>query len=265
MKKLRVFSILLLFVSIALFLVFQMYSKVVRDNNPPTVTCESDELTVSVKATNEELFKGVSAKDARSGDVTDTLVIEEMSAFTEEGTRVITYAAVDESKNVGRCERTLKYNDYEVPRFHMNGSLCFPMGSSVNVFDVISAKSSLDGDLSDKIKYALEKTINTMEEGNYPIEFRVMDSGGKTVYLSTEIEILSRDYSAIEVSLTDYLVYVKKGSSFNASDYYKGADREGDLTIKSKVDTDEPGTYYVDYIVKNGGIGGKSRLVVVVE
>ena len=265
MKKLRIFSILLLFVSIALFIVFQMYSKVVRDNNPPTVTCETDELTVSVEATTEELFKGVTAKDSRSGDVTDTLVIEEMSAFTEEGTRIITYAAVDDSKNVGRCERTLKYSDYEEPRFNMNSSLCFSMGSSVNVFDVVTAESSLDGDLSEKIKYALEKTINTMEEGSYPIEFRVMDSGGKTVYLNTEIEILSRDYSSIEVMLTDYLVYVKKGSSFNASDYYKGADREGELTIKSKVDTDEAGTYYVDYIVKNGTIGGKARLVVVVE
>lgn len=265
MKKLRIFSILLLMVSTAAFLIFQMYSKVVRDNNPPMVICDSEELKVSVKAANEDLFKGVSAKDARSGDVTDTLVIEEMSDFTEEGTRIITYAAVDDSKNVGRCERILKYKDYETPRFEMNSSLCFPMGSSVNVFSVVSAKSSLDGDLSDKIKYALEKTINTMEEGSYPIEFRVMDSGGKTVYLNTEIEILSRDYSAIEVSLTDYLVYVKKGSSFKASNYYKGADREGDLTIKSKVDTDEPGTYYVDYIVKNGTIGGKSRLVVVVE
>lgn len=265
MKKLRAFSMILLFVSIALFVAFQMYSKVVRDNKPPTVTCESEEMAVSVKASTEDLLKGVTAKDSRSGDVTDTLVIEEMSAFTEEGTRIVTYAAVDDSKNVGRCERTLKYSDYKAPKFVMNGSLCFPMGASVNVFDVVSAESSLDGDLSEKIKYALEKTINTMEEGSYPIEFRVMDSGGKTVYLNTEIEILSRDYSAIEVSLTDYLVYVKKGSSFNASDYYKGADREGDLTIKSKVDTDEAGTYYVDYIVKNGSIGGKSRLVVVVE
>ena len=265
MKRLRIFSILLLLVSIALFLVFQMYSKVVRDNNPPKVTCESEEIKVSVEAKTEDLLKGVSAKDGRSGDVTDTLVIEEMSAFTEDGTRIITYAAVDGSKNVGRCERVLKYTDYKAPRFKMNGSLCFQMGANVNVFNVISAESALDGDLSKKIKYALEKTINTMSEGSYPIEFRVMDSGGKMAYLNTEIEILSRDYSGIKVMLTDYLVYVKKGSSFNASNYYRGADREGQLTIKSEVDTGKSGTYYVDYIVKNGSIGGKSRLVVVVE
>lgn len=265
MKKLRIFSIVLLFVSIALFVAFQMYSKVVRDNNSPVVTCETEEFTVSVKAKQEDLFKGVTAKDKRSGDVTDTLVIEEMSDFTEEGTRIITYAAVDDSKNVGRCERVLKYNDYEQPKFGMKDSLCFRMGANVNIFEVITAESSLDGDLSGKIKYALEKVINTMEEGSYPIEFRVMDSGGRTVYLNTEIEILASEMSSIDVTLKDYLVYVKKGSSFDASQYYVGADREGALTIKSHVDTDKEGTYYVDYIVQNGSIGGKSRLVVVVE
>lgn len=265
MKKLRIFSILLLFVSIVLFFVFQMYSKVVRDNNPPTVTCDTEELKVSVEATTEDLLKGVTAKDSRSGDVTDSLVIEEMSAFTEEGTRIITYAAVDDSKNVGRCERVLKYTDYVEPRFDLKESLCFKMGAKVNVFDIIMAESSLDGDLSGNIKYALEKTINTMEAGSYPVEFRVMDSGGKTVYLNTAIEILSSEYAAIKVYLDEYLVYVKKGSSFDPDKYYKGADREGTLTIKSEVNTKEAGTYYVDYFVMNGNVGGKSRLVVVVE
>lgn len=265
MKKLRVYSILLLFVSIALFVIFQIYSNVVQDNKPPRVTCESEELTVSVKDPADALFKGVTAKDGRSGDVTDTLVIEEMSSFTEEGTRIITYAAVDGSKNVGRCERVLKYKDYEAPRFDLKGSLCFTMGANVNIFNAITANSSLDGDLSGNIKYALEKTINTMEEGSYPIEFRVMDSGGKTVYLNTEVEILSRENAAVMVVLDEYLVYIKKGSTFNPDKYYKGADREGVLTIKSNVDTKEAGTYYVDYIVSSGNVSGKSRLVVVVE
>ena len=152
MKKLRVFSIVLLIVSVIIFIAFQMYAKVVRDNKSPVITCESEELVVSVEATTEELLENVTAKDSHSGDVTDTLVIEEMSAFTEDGTRVITYAAVDESKNVGRCERVLTYTDYEKPKFGMNSSLCFRMGTNINIFDVITAESSLDGDLSEKIK-----------------------------------------------------------------------------------------------------------------
>ena len=265
MKKLRLFSIVLLFVSIVLFVVFQMYTKVVKDNKPPVVTCESEELVISVKDPSKDLFKGVKAVDKRSGDVTDTLVVEEMSAFTGDGTRVITYAAVDESKNVGRLERVLKYKDYSEPKFNMNRSLCFPMGANLNIFSIVSAKSSLDGDLSGNIKYNLEKTVNTLEEGSYPVTFRVMDSGGNTVYLNTEIEILDRADSSINVFLDKYLIYLEKGDSFDPEKYYRGADREGALAIKSEVDMDKEGTYHVDYIVKGTGISGKSRLVVVVQ
>ena len=48
MKKIKVFSILLLFVSAGIFVAYQAYTRVVQDNTPPVVTCEDSELTVSV-------------------------------------------------------------------------------------------------------------------------------------------------------------------------------------------------------------------------
>ena len=266
MKKLRIFSILLLLVSTAAFIVFQVYTHMVQDNVPPVVTCETEEIEVPVDAPETDLFEGVNAKDNRSGDVTGTLVIEEMTGFTEDGKRVITYAAVDESKNVGRCERVLTYEGYKPPRFDLTGPLSFPVGSSVAINGLVKADSVLDGDLSDKIKYTIETTVNTKMEGTYPIEFRVMDSGGKNVYLETEIEIYDREYASIEVFLEDYLVYVKKGKSFDAKDYYKGADLDDvKLSVNSNVNTKKEGTYYVDYVVSKGSLKGKSRLVVVVH
>ena len=265
MKKIKVFSILLLFVSAGIFVAYQAYTRVVQDNTAPVVTCEDSELTVSVEATKEDLLKGVTAKDKRSGDVSDTLVVESLSAFTDEGTRVITYAAVDKSMNVGRCERTLVYEDYQPPVFHMSAPLCYMVGGNVDLLAGISADSVLDGSLTSNIKYTLESTINTMTAGSYPVEFRVMDSGGNTVYLNTQVEIYDRTYAGIEVSLSDYLVYVSQGQPFDPGIYYAGADREGELSIQSNVNTEEAGTYYVDYIVTGAGVSGKSRLVVVVQ
>ena len=152
MKKLKIFSVLLLLGSIGAFVAFQGYRKLVQDNKPPVVTCDSEELKVSVEAEEEDLLKGVTAKDNRSGDVTDSIVIESLSAFTEEGTRIITYAAVDKSMNVGRCERTLVYEDYEPPVFHMTGSLCYSAGESIDILSCITADSVLDGDLTSNIK-----------------------------------------------------------------------------------------------------------------
>ena len=116
MKKLKVFSVILLITSIGAFVAFQGYTRMIQDKKPPVVSCDSSELKVSVKAKEKDLLKGVTAKDSRSGDVSDTLVVENMSEFTDKGKRTVTYAAVDKSMNVGRAERTLVY---EIGRAHV--------------------------------------------------------------------------------------------------------------------------------------------------
>ena len=265
MKKLKVFSVILLLVSIGAFVAFQGYTKMIQDKKPPVVSCDSSELKVPVNAKEKNLLKGVTAKDNRSGDVSNTLVVENMSEFTDNGKRTVTYAAVDKSMNVGRAERTLVYEDYEPPVFHMTGSLCYAAGETVDVSSKITADSVLDGDLTSNIKYSLEKTVNTQAAGEYPIEFRVMDSGGNTVYLKTQISISDKSYAGIDVKLKDYLIYLSVGDAFDPNAYFDSADKEGELTVQSNVNTAKAGSYYVDYIVNAGAISGKSRLVVVVQ
>ena len=265
MKRLKIFSIFLLLASVSAFAVFQGYTRMIQDKKPPVISCDSSELTVSVRAKEEDLLKGVTAKDNRSGDVSDTLVVESMSEFTDEAKRTITYAAVDKSMNVGRAERTIVYEDYTPPTFHMTGSLCFAAGEKVDVSSKISADSVLDGDLTSNIKYTLENTINTQVAGEYPIEFRVMDSAGNTVYLKTQISISDKSYAGINVKLKDYLIYLPVGASFDPNEYYDGADKDGILAIQSNVNTVEAGSYYVDYIMNAGAVSGKSRLVVIVQ
>ena len=123
----------------------------------------------------------------------------------------------------------------------------------------------LDGDLTSNITYSLEKTVNTQAAGEYPIEFRVMDSGGNTVYLKTQISISDKSYAGIDVKLKDYPIYLSVGDAFDPNAYFDSADKEGELTVQSNVNTAKAGSYYVDYIVNAGAISGKSRLVVVVQ
>lgn len=136
---------------------------------------------------------------------------------------------------------------------------------SGDVSSKITADSVLDGDLTSNIKYSLEKTVNTQAAGEYPIEFRVMDSGGNTVYLKTQISISDKSYAGIDVKLKDYLIYLSVGDAFAPNTYFDSADKEGELTVQSNVNTAKAGSYYVDYIVNAGAISGKSRLVVVVQ
>lgn len=265
MKKLRIFSILFLLLSAAAFVAFRQYRRWNSDTTAPVITCDSQELSLSASATEEDLLQGVTASDDISGDVSDTLVVESLSSFTSEGSRIITYAAVDDSHNVGRAERTLVYTDYQEPVFHLTAPLSYAVGEKVSPLSAITAESVLDGDLTEQIKYSMESSVNNMVVGNYPITFRVMDSGGKTVYLETQVEIYEQSYKGIQVSISDYLIYLNQGQYFDPAAYYLGADAEGELSIWSNVNTQETGSYYVDYVVNGYGAAGKNRMIVVVR
>lgn len=265
MRKIKVLSILLLIISILAFGAYLYYAFITNDTTAPVIHCDSEEIAVSVAATEEELLQGVTAEDDKSGDVTDTIVVESISAFAEEGNRVITYAAIDDKGNVGRAQRILKYTDYTEPTFTLTEPMRFRMGSAIDILGRVQAQSTLDGDLTDSIKYSLGSTIDLKSTGAYSVEFRVMDSSGNVVYLPIEVEVYDQTEERISVVLSDYLVYVPVNGAFDPNVYYVGSDIDGTLAIQSNVDVTKAGVYAVDYVVTGSNSIGKSRLVVVVK
>lgn len=264
MKK-NILAVVLLLASLCVVISYRQVEKNYTDNIPPVLSCETDTITVSVETPESEYLQGVTAVDDQSGDVTHTLVVENISNFISENQRIITYAAIDNNMNVGRIERKLIYTDYEEPVFGLTRPLSYVLGTRIDILANISAESSVDGDLSERIRYGLDKLIDNLAVGEYPVEFRVTDGCGKTSYLNTYIEIYDSSYSGIDVVLSDYLIYLPVGAKFDAKSYYEGSTIEGELSIVSDVNTKEPGVYHVDYFVNAINIGGKSRLVVVVE
>lgn len=264
MKKRNIICFIILVLSIIAFTAYDQYREKTDDATPPVISAESDTITGSVKITDEELLAGMSAFDETSGDVSDTLIIEKKSNFIKGNERVVTYVAIDDSMNVGRYERTLVYDDYSKPRFSLSEPLSYVVGTRIDILKNMGAQSTLDGDLTQQIRYGLDSVIDNMKVGKYPVEFRVTDSCGNTSYLNTEIEIYDSSYSGIKVELHKYLTYIPQGARFNKRAYYKGSNIEGDISAVSTVNTKVPGTYYVDYFVNGVNAKGKSRLIVVV-
>lgn len=188
MKKKGTWIIMLFIISLAIFGMYLCYDRMIKDTVPPVVSCDSETIKVSVKADNAALLQGVTAVDDQSGDVTASLVVEQISPLAG-NERIITYAAVDEKGNVGRIQRTLRYTDYESPVITVEEKLSFPMGSRVDPLRYVSAESVLDGDLTGNIKYSTPSGINTSSEGVYEVEFRVTDSAGTVTYLTETVEI----------------------------------------------------------------------------
>lgn len=264
MKKIRICSLILLLISCVAFGVYIFYAKMTSDTVAPVVSCESDMIEVSVGMPEEVLLEGVTAMDDKSGDVTDTLVIESMSQLMDDNSRIVTYAAIDEKQNVGRLQRTVKYIDYEKPRFGLTEPLRFQTGSSFDILERVTASSTLDGNLTNSVKYSMSGSIDIYEEGRHEVEYRVTDSMGSVVYLPVEVELYKASEERISVVLSEYLIYVNARDAFDPMWYYVGSDIDGALEIQSNVDMESEGVYAVDYIVHGENSIGKSRLVVIV-
>ena len=65
MRKLKVFSILLLLCSAAAFAGYRIYETGLADNEAPVITCSEDNIQVSVEDTQGKLLEGVTAEDQR--------------------------------------------------------------------------------------------------------------------------------------------------------------------------------------------------------
>lgn len=247
-----------LIVSTAAFVIFLAYDLITRDTKPPVIEC-GDELTVSVSSTEEELLRDVTAKDKRSGDVSDSLVVEKMSELMENDTRIITYAAIDEQGNVGRKERTIRYSDYEKPRFTLSQPLYISMNDVIDISMFVGAESSLDGQLDYKVKYSVEGN-GIAGPGMYQITYSVTDSTGNTVYLPITLEIYDEKESKRLLELKEYLIYLNVNDEFDPYEYYE-SNRNEKVRVNSEVDTSVPGIYIVSYETENA----KSPLIVIVE
>ena len=168
MKKIKKASYILLIVSTVLFVGFEAKEIIGKDRKVPVITCPEKTCVVSVTDPESKMLKGVKAEDYKSGDISKS---------------------VDESGNVGRKERKLEYSDYTVTQFEMAGPLRVDVNNyNFDYINNIHASSSLDGDITDKIKFNFVDDKYVKGEGDYEIEFKVTDSVGNTSVLRTWIK-----------------------------------------------------------------------------
>lgn len=297
MRRLRTLSLLLFLAAVVLFGVYWYREKMVRDQTGPVFHIDSDTLTISVKDDEKALLNGITASDAADGDVSDSIIVEAISPFTGTGRRIVDYAAFDSDNHVTHAKRELVYSDYTASRFSLSKPLTFPMNTT-NLLDGIRVYDCIDGDITRSLRMLSEDEIDTAHVGEYSARLKVSNSAGGVSYLPVTIEIYdaSSKYRMPQIELSDYIVYVPKGSEFDEQTYIKdivisgteytpvetggtygqrwlasdNTDKTVDysnIEIESDVDTDVTGCYEVVYTfedTENGTGTGTSRLYVVV-
>ncbi len=188
-KRLNIWMMILTVVMAAVFAFtyWRMLSQEI--NHAPEINFDTDELRVRVSVTEEELLEGVTATDPEDGDVTDSLVIEGISEFVEEDTRIVTYAAFDSNGNVQRASRQLVYTNYRSPSITAVEDLVFTVGQEINLQECIRATDVLDGDITGEIR-VISSDYNPYMAGEYTITLQVTNSCGDTVVKDYQITCL---------------------------------------------------------------------------
>lgn len=258
----------------AAFAVYRCLSSRHIDREPPQITMEQDELSLSVGDPKERLLEGVRAQDVQDGDVTDSIVVESVQGLVSDKRFTVTYAAFDAAGNVSKAQRTVFYKDYTAPRFALSAPLIFREGTSLDVFAPLEAEDVFDGSLKDRIKGTLVSgETQIAQAGEYTVEFRVTNSLGDTAYLTAPVEVLLAEDGGAELTLSSYLTYLKKNAAFVPEYYVTGLSAGGQIIsldeasvqITSNVDMTRAGTYWVDYAARYGQKTARTRLLVVVE
>lgn len=238
----------------------------------PSISAPQDVLEVSVKDKEDVLLEDVTAEDSEDGNLNASVFVESISPFDEEQCRTVTYAVFDSDDNLSQTTRRIKYKDYEAPKIILKKSLTFAYSNSnVELFDYVGANSVVDGDISSAVTILTEEDYFTGNSSHITIQ--VTDSSGITSKLRLKVDFL--DYEpVIDIQLTNYLIYVKKGTKIDPKEYIDTViERQiedpsliNSIEIQDNYNAKQPGVYEFIYrIERSNGDSGLTKLVVVVE
>lgn len=282
-KIIRRVVIVLFGVAVALSVLAWVKSSSLNDTDGPEIVMDQDSISVNIDCTNEELLAGITATDKKDGDVTDSLVVEDMSNFIEKGRRQVTVAAFDKDNNVTKATREVIYNDYVSPRFSLDQPLRFDMNKDYDVLSLFQVQDCLDGNLSGDVTIMSDSYYAMGVAGECTMTFQVSNSAGDVVELPVTVEFYdpAEDNAVPKVELSDYLIYVKTGDQINPMDYVTGIIEGGtfwemddrnnpygsdNIEIANPVDTSVPGIYEISYAIPTEeAYQPKIRLIVIVE
>lgn len=232
MRKRNILGTVLLVASIGAFYAYNKYQLKNTDILGPSIQMSTKEIAVSVYDDEDALMQGITATDQKDGDVTDSIVIENISEFTSQNTRRVDYAAFDSDNHVTKGSRSLIYTDYQSPHFSIEEPLRFPVTTwgDVDILGNVHASDCIDGDISDSINFTEDSHINVDIASDYRAVLTVTNSAGDTQELPVTVTIYdgSEERMLPQIELSKYLIYTKVGDKIDLKSNIKGITYRGE-------------------------------------
>ncbi len=271
MRLIQKAVIALFVVSVVIFGVSKASEIFSGESSKPVISSTSDRITVSCDYTEKEILQGLTAEDRQDGDLTDEIILGNLSRFIEKGKSKATYVVFDSSNQPATYVREVVFKDYTSPQFMLGKPLVVKTNSSVDEKNLIGATDVFDGDVTGRVRIK-SSNVNYDITGDYVINAEVSNSFGDTVEAKFPVHIVTEPETRVKISLKDNVAYLEKGSVFDPAAYvervvsYHGQPIDkASVGIESTVNTEIPGLYEVKYTaVDETGNRGVTYMVVFV-
>ena len=253
-------------------LCWTLYTLANRDAIAPVIIDSVGDLHLHVSDDATLLKQGLTATDDRDGDLTDRILVERMSRFSQPGVCQVSYVVFDSNNNFCRYQRTVTYDDYTPPRLHLELPLMYHMGEQISILGRLRLYDCLDGDITHALKLETSN-IPYNDTGVYEIELHATNNYGDGIYAKLPVNIGLYSADAPRIRLKHYLAYIKAGQAFSPISYVEEVkDITGTLIpieqvkVTTMVDSTTPGFGQVCYEVTDSrGVKGVVYLAVIVE
>lgn len=266
--------IVLFILAFGFFLFAQIREVQKRDETVPVIESDRDVLEVSCDYEEKDLLEGLTASDAKDGDLTSQILVGDISRFVEKGVSNVTYVVFDSGNQPASLTRRVKFKDYRSPRFYLSQPLVFyeEEGSFEELKSRVTAKDVLNGDRTEWI-VQLESDVNFEKAGDYHVSYEVSNSYGDNVAMQLPVHILEGKKENLEIRLTENIVYLDRDDVVNTEKWLEGVyDSYGDkvdsvsVSAAGKIDNNKPGVYEIQYLAEDEkGNRGETWLTVVVK
>lgn len=221
MKLLNRIGFVILIMSIVIFAGYNYRRKKNVDLDGPVINIENDLLEVSIHDDEAVLLQGITAFDAKDGDVTASVGVENISGFIEGHICQVDYVAFDNDNHVARASRKIEYIDYTIPKFSLDAPLKFPVASGVvDILENVHVEDCLDGDISKQVMFSGNSNVYVNVAADYKVELYVTNSVGDTQTLPVTVTFYNytEEVRKPQIKLKNYLIYINQGESINYID-----------------------------------------------
>lgn len=271
MQVLRVVVSILAVITASLMLLFSVLD--MNKKNAPTIYCDKEIISVPTGASDKDLLKYVTAKDDEDGNLSEKVIVERQLYFLEKGLTTVVFSVCDSDNNTSKLERKVRFTDYHSPEIELNNDLIVPIKGNVIFRNSVTVNDKYDGDITKQIKI-ISPNYNRLVAGEYDVNFKATNSFSDICDITIKAIVTEEDYSAATIRLSEYSLYVDKGTEIDFNQYISNVINHANLgysvgNVKidsSEYNPDEAGVYNIFYYINSGDTTvTKTRLVVIVR